>query len=89
MAPMPAASVVVKKPLYMPPSTNMNSRATGQMLLQGAEALAPLKRSPRGIQSGRQMPTICTVIEYMTIAIRPGMMPAKNSLAMSVSVMMP
>ena len=53
-APMPAASVAVKSPPYMPPMMNTKSSAVAQMSLSDARRSCRPALSPRGSSSGRK-----------------------------------
>ena len=88
LAPTPPASVGVKKPPYRPPITNRNSTSGAQTFFRSATRSLQGLSAPRGSQPGRTRTMIMMVSTYISIASRPGTMPAMNSLPMSCWVRM-
>ena len=69
--------------------SHSSSASTGQTYFSAARRSAQLLGSAGGPAAGSRRVIYATARHSSSVAIRPGTMPAMNSLPMLVSVMMP
>ena len=88
-APIPAASVGVKTPMYRPPTTSRNSISMGQTPLAATSFSLMLTPGARGPRLGLSVQIRVTVVMNKTAISNPGKIPAMKSLPIDCSVRSP